>query len=86
MRCINCTKEYQIHEVADQLNHESEAILESYAAIIYDWACLTLFITRQKQLKVAISTGNLLSIFQECQDSDISAAIATQNKKGKAKS
>ena len=36
MRCINCTKEYQIHEVADQLNHESEAILESYAAIIYD--------------------------------------------------
>ena len=36
MRCRNCNKEYQIHEVADQLNPETEEILESYTAIIYD--------------------------------------------------
>jgi len=36
MRCRSCKKEYQIHEVADQLNRETEEILESYTAIIYD--------------------------------------------------
>ena len=36
MRCRNCNKEYQIHEVADQINPETEEILESYTAIIYD--------------------------------------------------
>jgi len=36
MRCRSCKKEYQIHEVADQLNPEIEAILENYTAIIYD--------------------------------------------------
>jgi len=36
MRCRGCKKEYKIHEVADQLNPEIEAILENYTAIIYD--------------------------------------------------
>jgi len=36
MRCRNCKKEYQIHEVAGQLNPETEEILKGFTAIIYD--------------------------------------------------
>lgn len=36
MRCVKCWHEYQIHEVADQLDPETEAILERFTAIIYD--------------------------------------------------
>lgn len=36
MRCTTCGQEYQIHEVADQLDRETEEILERYTAIIYD--------------------------------------------------
>jgi len=36
MRCNGCGREYQIHEVADQLDSETEEILERYTAIIYD--------------------------------------------------
>jgi len=36
MQCKKCGKEYQIHEVADQLDKETEEILASYTAIIYD--------------------------------------------------
>ena len=36
MRCTECGREYQIHEVADQLDRQTEAILEKYTAIIYD--------------------------------------------------
>ena len=36
MQCSNCGKKYHIHEVADQLNPETEALLANYTAIIYD--------------------------------------------------
>jgi DNA-directed RNA polymerase subunit M/transcription elongation factor TFIIS len=36
MQCRKCGQEYQIHEVADQLDAETEAILERYTVIIYD--------------------------------------------------
>jgi predicted amidophosphoribosyltransferase len=36
MCCADCGKEYQIHEVADQLDRETEEKLERYTAIIYD--------------------------------------------------
>ncbi len=36
MRCARCGREYQIHEVADQLDAETEAILERYTCLIYD--------------------------------------------------
>lgn len=36
MKCTRCGHEYQIHEVADQLDSETEAILERYTSIIYD--------------------------------------------------
>lgn len=36
LRCMQCGKEYQIHEVADQLDRETEAVLEQYTTIIYD--------------------------------------------------
>jgi len=36
MRCTGCKKEYQIHEVAQDLDEETEKILEKYTAIIYD--------------------------------------------------
>ncbi len=36
MQCSVCNKEYNIHEVANQLDHETEKILEHYTAIIYD--------------------------------------------------
>ncbi|MGW8161095.1 MAG: dual CXXC motif small (seleno)protein [Desulfobulbales bacterium] len=36
MQCEDCGQEYRIHEVADQLDHETEYILEQYNVIIYD--------------------------------------------------
>ena len=36
MRCRECGKEYQINEIADQLDSDTEEILERYTAIIYD--------------------------------------------------
>jgi hypothetical protein len=36
MQCKACRQEYQIHEIADLLDPETEEILERYAAIIYD--------------------------------------------------
>lgn len=36
MRCTSCRHEYQIHEVAKDLDQETETILEKYTAIIYD--------------------------------------------------
>jgi hypothetical protein len=36
MKCTSCGKEYQIHEVAADLDPETEKILERYTAIIYD--------------------------------------------------
>lgn len=36
MRCVGCRCEYQIHEVADQLDDETEALLERYTCLIYD--------------------------------------------------
>jgi hypothetical protein len=36
LRCTGCGREYQIHEVAHELDRETEEILEKYTAIIYD--------------------------------------------------
>jgi DNA-directed RNA polymerase subunit M/transcription elongation factor TFIIS len=36
MKCGKCGKEYQIHEVADQLDPETEEILSRYTCIVYD--------------------------------------------------
>jgi len=36
LRCAACRQEYRIHEVADQLDAETEALLANYPAIIYD--------------------------------------------------
>ena len=36
MQCKGCKKEYQIHEVADQLDRETEEALEGFTSIIYD--------------------------------------------------
>ncbi|MFZ5773960.1 MAG: dual CXXC motif small (seleno)protein [Thermodesulfobacteriota bacterium] len=36
MRCLKCGREYQIHEVADQLDAETEEILARWTCIIYD--------------------------------------------------
>jgi len=36
MRCQGCGREFQIHEVADQLDPETEDLLARYPAIIYD--------------------------------------------------
>ena len=36
LRCTGCEKEYQVHEVAADLDAETEAILEQYTVIIYD--------------------------------------------------
>ncbi len=36
MQCKECGSEYQIHEVADQLDRETEELLQRYTAIIYD--------------------------------------------------
>jgi DNA-directed RNA polymerase subunit M/transcription elongation factor TFIIS len=36
LRCTGCGHEYQIHEVASDLDAETEAILEKYTVLIYD--------------------------------------------------
>ena len=36
MQCTKCGHEYHIHEVADQLDPETEELLERYTTIIYD--------------------------------------------------
>jgi hypothetical protein len=36
MRCKRCRHEYQIQEVADQLDRQTEEQLERYTSIIYD--------------------------------------------------
>lgn len=36
MRCTVCAEEFHIHEIADQIDAETEEILERYNAIIYD--------------------------------------------------
>ena len=36
MRCTQCGQEYQIHEVAQELDPETEEILARYNTIIYD--------------------------------------------------
>ncbi len=36
MHCCKCGNEFHIHEVADQLDPETEALLERYPSIIYD--------------------------------------------------
>jgi hypothetical protein len=36
MQCSECRQEYQIHEIADQLDPETEQTLERYTVIIYD--------------------------------------------------
>ncbi len=36
LRCTACKQEYQIHEVASELDQETEKILEQYPVIIYD--------------------------------------------------
>lgn len=36
MKCRKCATEFRIHEVADQLDAETEAMLERFPSIIYD--------------------------------------------------
>lgn len=36
MRCTGCGRRFSIHEVIDQLDAETEKMLERYNAIIYD--------------------------------------------------
>lgn len=36
MQCKECGREYHVHEVADQLDRETEELLERYTVIIYD--------------------------------------------------
>ncbi len=36
MKCSSCMHEYHIHEVADQLDPETEEKLSMYTSIIYD--------------------------------------------------
>jgi DNA-directed RNA polymerase subunit M/transcription elongation factor TFIIS len=36
LKCSSCQKEYQIHEVAADLDPETEAELERFTSIIYD--------------------------------------------------
>jgi len=36
MRCTGCGREFHIHEVADQIDPETEQILERYNTILYD--------------------------------------------------
>ena len=36
MRCSHCGKLFAIHEVVDQLDPQTEELLERYNAIIYD--------------------------------------------------
>jgi len=36
MRCVKCKREFQIHEIAGELDSETEKLLENYTVIIYD--------------------------------------------------
>ena len=36
LRCENCGKEHRIHELATELDPETEKLLEQYNCIIYD--------------------------------------------------
>ncbi|BCO08217.1 dual CXXC motif small (seleno)protein [Desulfolithobacter dissulfuricans] len=36
LKCTRCGQEYQIHELASELDRETEEILERYTCIIYD--------------------------------------------------
>lgn len=36
MKCGKCGREYQIHEVADQMDPETEEVLSRYTCIVYD--------------------------------------------------
>ena len=36
MRCTQCQKEYHIHEVASELDEETEELLARYTCIVYD--------------------------------------------------
>jgi uncharacterized protein YbaR (Trm112 family) len=36
MKCRQCGREYQIHEVAAELDQETEDLLAGYTSIIYD--------------------------------------------------
>ena len=36
LQCRGCGKEYHIHEVADQLDKETEELLSNHISIIYD--------------------------------------------------
>lgn len=36
LKCRKCRREYQIHEVAADLDKETEELLERYTCIIYD--------------------------------------------------
>ncbi len=36
MRCRKCGTEYQIHEVASELDNDTIAVLERYTVLIYD--------------------------------------------------
>ena len=36
LRCKRCLHEYQVHEIAEQLDSKTEAILGQYTSIIYD--------------------------------------------------
>ena len=36
LQCSGCQHKYKIHEVASDLDHETEAVLEQYTCIIYD--------------------------------------------------
>jgi len=36
LKCKACRHKYQIHEVADQLDAETEDLLANYTCIIYD--------------------------------------------------
>ncbi|MEW6289683.1 MAG: dual CXXC motif small (seleno)protein [Thermodesulfobacteriota bacterium] len=36
LQCKSCRHEYQVHEVASDLDEKTSAILEQYTTIIYD--------------------------------------------------
>lgn len=36
LKCNGCNREFQIHEVAQDLDQETEKLLERYTCIIYD--------------------------------------------------
>ena len=36
LKCTKCQHQFHVHEVADRLDEETEALLERYTCIIYD--------------------------------------------------